>query len=648
MPHQAFHSASSAKQTKKEKPFGLWDSAITPEVLASARRLSDFSFGAGDRVFWIEGRSDRSILFHAEWAKADPARELLPEVNCKAKVGYGGGDFAASGDTVFFCERKSGRIYRASPGELSGRPLAPEFGSAASPVVTSDGRFIAYVHHDDVSDVDRIAVVDSEGKHWPRIFAEGADFYTQPRFSPDGRYFAFVSWNHPNMPWQSSTLSLGRVEYDESGLPRLVQVRRIAGGDGKAVFQPEFSADSRSIFYVSDETGFGHLYLQNIESGKLTAFTNGDEYELGMPNWVQDMRTYGLIDGDRTIVVAVNRRGFVQLHTIDVASRKMELVSELSEYTDINRVVASPDGARILIGASAWNKPASVLGFDFTSRSIRVFARAIDIDFKESDLSKPEAQIWRTSKFEECHGLLYLPANTSYQCSSGKPPLIVHVHGGPTAQAIAKFSLDFQFFTSRGFAVLAMNYRGSTGYGREYMEKLNGNWGVSDVDDAVFGLRHFADAGVIDGERAMIMGGSAGGYTVLQTMVSEPEVFAAGISLYGIANQFALAKDTHKFEAHYNDSLLGPLPEAVEVYRERSPEFHASRIKHPLAIFQGDKDAVVPPNQAEAIVKALSRAGVPHVYHLYEGEGHGFRKMETIKHMYKAIEDFIEQHVLFR
>jgi dipeptidyl aminopeptidase/acylaminoacyl peptidase len=632
---------------KTNKQYGLWQSKITPDLLATARRLSDFNFGAAELVFWLEGRSDRSQIYYADWSQPDAARELSPNVSCKAKLGYGGGDFTTCNNTVFFCERTSGRLFRQNSGDMNPVALTPRFGAIASPVVSPDGRFVAYVHQDE-DDIDRIAVVDAEGKCWPQILESGADFYTQLRFSPDGQSFAFVSWCHPHMPWESSALFVGKLAYTEGGLPRLQQIRKVAGGPGRAVFQPEFSPDSKSLLYVSDESGFGHLYQQDLESGKLRALTSGEDYELGMPNWVQDMRTYALAEGGRTIVTAVNRQGFIQLHTIDWETRKMELVGELADYTEVNRVVASADGTRVLIGASAADKPSVVIGLDLRSRQKRVFARSVDICFAAEDMAKPQAVTWRTDKLEACHGLLYQPASSRYTCSTGKPPLIVLIHGGPTAQATAKFNLEIQYFTSRGYAVLAVNYRGSTGYGRAYMEKLNGQWGVADVDDAVFGLRHFADSGVIDGKRSVIMGGSAGGYTVLQTMVAEPEAFAAGISLYGIANQFALSKDTHKFEAHYNDSLLGPLPEAAAIYRERSPEFHAGKIRRPLAIFQGDQDKVVPKNQAEAIVKGLAKNGVPHIYHVYEGEGHGFRKAETIRHLYTAIESFIQDYVLFR
>jgi dipeptidyl aminopeptidase/acylaminoacyl peptidase len=324
----------------------------------------------------------------------------------------------------------------------------------------------------------------------------------------------------------------------------------------------------------------------------------------------------------------------------------MTPVPELAEYTDLTRICSSPDGKKVLLSVSAWSQPSSLLGFDTETRKKRTFARALDYTIDPKDLSKPHVVTWRTEKLEVCHGLFYSPTNCRFTNSKDKPPLIIHIHGGPTAQALASFNAGFQFFTNRGYAVLAVNHRGSTGYGRAYMEKIKGKWGVIEVADAVFGMRHFADAGLVDASKVVIMGGSAGGFTVLQSLVNEPEVFAAGISLYGISNLFTLAKDTHKFEAFYNDSLIGPLPGASKIYRERSPEFHATKITKPLAIFQGDKDLVVPKNQAEAIVTALGKTGTPFIYHLYEGEGHGFTKPETIKHLYTTIDGFLRENVL--
>jgi dipeptidyl aminopeptidase/acylaminoacyl peptidase len=299
----------------------------------------------------------------------------------------------------------------------------------------------------------------------------------------------------------------------------------------------------------------------------------------------------------------------------------------------------------VFVGSSP-TIPGRIVLYDAERDRSRILARSEGEMTPPDALASCEAISWRSTGDEMAHGLFYPPANPRFT-GPGKPPLVVIVHGGPTSQVKAGWSPDAQFLATRGFAVLYVNYRGGTGYGREYMLKLRGAWGVCDVEDSIGGARHLADAGRVDAGKLVIMGGSAGGFTVLQAMTSHPRAFAAGICLYGVADQFHLAAMTHKFESRYLDTLLGPLPEAAALYRERSPVLHADRIERPLAIFQGAEDRVVPKEQSEMIVAALRRRGVPHEYHLYEGEGHGWRKQETIEHYYAAVEAFLRKHVVF-
>ena len=283
---------------------------------------------------------------------------------------------------------------------------------------------------------------------------------------------------------------------------------------------------------------------------------------------------------------------------------------------------------------------------DLASGLSQVVARSSGETIATTSLAACEAVSWTTAGNKTAHGLLYRPASERFQ-GTGKPPLLVLVHGGPTSQVHAGWHSQAQYFATRGYAVLLVNYRGSTGYGRAYTLELRGNWGICDVEDCISGAKNLGDAGDVDPERTIIMGGSAGGFTVLQVMARHPQAVAAGVSLYGVANQFTLAADTHKFESRYLDSILGPLPEAAAIYRDRSPIFHADGIKRPLADFEGDIDRVGPREQSDEIVAALQRNGTPHEYHIYEGEGHGWRKAETIEHFYKAVEDFLKRHVLF-
>ena len=635
--------------TKERRQYGLWDSPISPASLAEGRRLDGVAWDSdGKTIVWLEGRSGRGVLVAR--SGDDAPRDLTTELSVRAEVGYGGGDFTVHAGHVYFIVHKSGRIYRQSLAGGAAAAITPAFGKAASPVVSPDGRWLAYVHHDDPH--DRIAVVDTEGKLWPQILTAGHDFYMQPRWSADGKLFAWVAWNHPNMPWDGTRLYLADVVATD-GLPRLANTREVAGGDEVAIFQPEFTPDGRYLIYVSDETGWGRMVAHELATGT-TRWLTPDGIEFGVAAWVQDMRTYAVSSDGRTIVAAGSHRGYHRLQTIDVgqafqpdgpAAGRAKPIDGLATYSDVNCIAASPTEAEFAFIASGPKTSPRVVVHNLAKHTTHILARATGETVPEAALADCEAISWPTVD-GEAHGLLFRPVSERFE-GTGRPPLIALIHGGPTSQVRAGWRAEAQFFATRGYAVLFVNYRGSTGYGRDYMLKLRGNWGICDVEDAVSGTRHLADKGEIDRERTVIMGGSAGGFTVLQTLVSEPEAFTAGISLYGVANQFSLAADTHKFESRYLDTMLGPLPEAAAVYRERSPVFHAARIRRPLAVFQGGIDTVVPKDQAESIVEALRRNGTPHIYHVYEDEGHGWRKRETIEHFYRAVDDFLRRFLIF-
>lgn len=629
---------------KIQRPYGWWSSPITPRSLAEDRRLEGACWDSdGRRLVWLEGRSGRGVLVVQSAADEAP-RELAPELDIRAEVGYGGGDFAVHGGHVYFVVHKTGRIYRQSLDGGSARPITPPFGKAASPAISPDGRWVVYVHHDD-DDVDRLGIVDAEGKRWPQVLALGNDFYMQPRWSPDGARLAWIAWDHPNMPWDGTQLVVAPVQIDGDSMPRLGPSRVAAGGADVAIFQPEFTPDGRGVFYVSDESGWGRIALMDLESGD-RRWLSDDGAEYGAPAWVQGMRTYAISADGRFVVAARNDRGFFRLERIEVESGQVVPVEALDDYTDLSQVCASPQGECVAVLASGSKIPARIIEHDFATHATRIVARSSAESVPQAALAGCEAISWLSCDGEIAQGLYYAPASDRYE-GVGKPPLVVQIHGGPTSQSRAGWNSQAQFFATRGYAVLLVNYRGSSGYGRNYMLKLRGNWGVCDVEDATSGARHLADAGRIDPERTVILGGSAGGFTVLQVMTQMPEAFTAGICLYGVANQFHLAAETHKFEAHYLDSLLGPLPEASRIYRERSPLYFADRIKRPLAIFQGEIDRVVPRQQSDSIVEALRRSGTPHLYQVYEGEGHGWRKRETIEHFYRTVEAFLREYLLF-
>ncbi|MEW6048055.1 MAG: S9 family peptidase, partial [Bacillota bacterium] len=491
---------------------------------------------------------------------------------------------------------------------------------------------------------------------WPQKLAEGDDFYMQPAWHPSGRVLAFVSWRHPNMPWDGTRLHLAHLNGADpaSGeLPRVVRLETVAGSDRVATFQPAFSPDGRWLAYVSDESGWPNVYLYDLEQKK-AAPAHPEPADHGVPAWRQGARTLAWSADSRRLYFLRNDQAFTQLWAYDVERRHAARVGgpdggPLSPYTALHQIAASPDGEQLAVLASSSGIPWRVLTVEpglAGAVQVKVWRRSEAEDLPPAWFSRPEPRRWATAGGQDAFGLYYPPANPGFR-GEGRPPLIVRVHGGPTAQASAEWNPAIQFFTSRGYAVLEVNYRGSTGYGRAYMDALKGNWGVYDVEDAVSGARAMSEAGLADPERLVIMGGSAGGYTVLRALITHPGFFRAGICLFGVANLFTLAAETHKFEERYMDSMIGPLPQAAALYRERSPIFFADRIQDPVAIFQGDEDQVVPKNQSDSVVEVLRRRGVAHEYHVYQGEGHGWRKRETIEAYYASVESFLRRHVIF-
>jgi dipeptidyl aminopeptidase/acylaminoacyl peptidase len=540
---------------------------------------------------------------------------------------------------AYFCS--GGRIYRKSLYEGEAEAITPGFGHVASPQVSPDGRWVLFVHS--YEEDDCLAIVDVRGSMWPQKVVQGADFYMQPVWHPKSEHVAWVSWDHPRMPWDGSRLGIAAVEHGGSGVATLGEETIVAGGPSVSVFQPAFSPDGRYLSYVSDLSGWYNLYLYDTETEEESSLVVA-QAELAKPAWVQGMRTYAWSPDSKTIYYSRNQHGVFALWSVNVETRETGPVEALSPYTHTSQVNTSPSGHVAVIASSA-RIPPRVVVYDPGSEDVRVMAHA-DTEMTPSEiLSEPQPISWEMEA-GPVHGLLYMPKDDRYD-SSGRPPLIVMVHGGPTSQSLAEYSSKVQFLATRGYAILELNYRGSTGYGRDYRNELRGQWGIVDVDDAVAGVRYLVERGLVDEEKLVIMGGSAGGYSVLQALIRYPGVFKAGVCLYGVTNLFTLAVDTHKFEKHYLDSLVGPLPEEARRYRERSPIFHADRIEDPVAIFQGEEDRVVPVQQAETIVEALRRNGVPHEYHLYSEEGHGWRKAKTIERFYQSLEEFLKQHVLF-
>ena len=458
------------------------------------------------------------------------------------------------------------------------------------------------------------------------VLAGGHDFFCSARLSPDANRMVWLAWDHPNMPWNGTTLYL--AEIDAKGAP--VGVRAIAGGVSESVFQPEWSPDSNEIVFASDRTGWWNLYAYDVANA-VTRPLCPMTAEFGMPQWNLGMSTYAFA-GARRIVCAYTQGGLGQLATLDLASGSLQAIE--TGFTEFGSIQAEPN--RVVFRGGAPDRPTSIVTLDLQTRQYRVLKQATDLldrtDLHVANyLTKVEPVEFPTTGNKTAFGLFYPPHNPEYTGGADeRPPLLVKCHGGPTYSASSTLNLGIQFWTSRGIAVLDVNYGDSTGFGREYRERLHLAWGVVDVDDAVNGAKFLAERGSIDPARAVVSGGSAGGYTTLAALAFR-DFFQGGASYYGISDVAALARDTHKFESRYLDWLIGPYPQEEARYRERSPVHHVERLSKPVIFFQGDEDAVVPPNQAEMMVEALRRKGGPVGYFLFAGEQHGFRKAGNIQ-----------------
>lgn len=592
----------------------------------------------GQTLVWLERRgADTCLVCRQRGELAD--RDVATHRAVRARVFYGGGDFTLDRGTIYYVG-DGDRLCAQSLDGGPGRDLTPAQGHPASPAVSRDGRWVVYVHTD--GSTDRLAIVDSDGDLWPQSLVSGADFYMQPSWHPNGRQLAWVEWDSPNMAWDGCRLMLGTLRRVRGGAPILDDRQILAGGPDTAVFQPTFSPNGRFLAYASDEAGCSQLWLHDLQTDERRCLTPDDAGDVASPGWVQGLCVMGFSADSRSLHFSrvFEARRQVWSCDLDLNGGTIKPLEALSEYTDVSHLACSPRGAEIAIVGSSSVLPERIV--TVRANKARVQKRASSESLLPESLALGESICWQTATQDLVHGLLYPAPGVT-----GAAPLLVMIHGGPTSQDRLGFDIETQYWASRGWSVLCVNYRGSTGYGRAYMTCLRGQWGVYDVEDAVSGARHLIDTGRADPDRLAIMGGSAGGFTVLRTMALHPGLFRAAICRYGVSNLFSLTRTTHKFEARYTDLLIGPLPDAADRYRERSPVFSADALRDPVAIFQGDEDEVVPKDQSDEIVASLAERGIPHQYHVYEGEGHGWRRPETKEAYISAVESFLEQHVLF-
>ncbi len=524
--------------------------------------------------------------------------------------------------TVWFSNYADQRIHTLEPGGEP-KPLTPEAAHryADTALDKPRGRLLA-VREDHSGAGEAVnAVVSIDLKTGAQqVLADGADFYSDPRLSPDGAAVCWLEWRHPDMPWDAAELWTATVRPDGG----FQNARRIAGGPTESIVQPRWSPDGRLCF-VSDSNGWWNLYrLEN--DGRITHLLDR-RAEFAYPQWVFDWSTYAFEDAD-TIWCAFHTTDGWKLGRLDAESGALEEIE--STYTDLSSLSAEP-GTLVFDGGSP-TEPTAVVAMDTATRKFRTLRQASSLDAElRRYISVPEAIEFPTEGGLTAHAFHYPPRNPDFEAANGeKPPLIVISHGGPTAQASPTLDLRKAYWTSRGFALVDVNYGGSTGYGRAYRERLAGQWGVVDVDDCVNAALYLVREGKADADKLIIRGGSAGGFTTLAALAFR-DVFGAGASHYGVADLEALARDTHKFESRYLDKLIGPYPEQKALYEQRSPVHHVDGFDAPVIFLQGAEDKIVPPEQADAMVDALRRRGLPVGYLLFDGEQHGFRQADNIK-----------------
>ncbi len=629
-------------ERKVTLPYGTWPSPVTPGLVSQRVRFEDVQWAKeGQALVWVEGRSSSSVLVAQP---IDGARyDLTDNQTPRGGVGYGGGVFEASrtGDQLVFADR-DGRLFRRGLLPSPPQPITPAIGQpaggVASPAISPDGRWVAYVYSDGKADL--IGLVDAAGQGWPLQLARGADFYMQPAWHPHGDRLAWVEWDQPNMPWDGTRVRLARLEGTPPGI---ISMETVGGGPDTPAQQPLFSPDGRWLSFIEEAGEWPDLVLLDLQTGRRHTLVEGQGFDLAAPAWVQGIRTTGWSPDSQRLYYLRYDGPRASLWWADVPGGKVNRI-DTTPYTWLTQISTAPAGLGVAMIASAADQPEVIVRWD--GSRLLVMAHSTPATFDPACFPIPREITWQGQDNAPVHGLYYPPTNPGYT-GRGLPPAILSIHGGPTSLAPDRFNPEAAYFASRGFAYVVVNYRGSTGYGRSYRHAMRKRWGDVDVEDSASCARSLAALGLADPHQLAIMGGSAGGYTVLNTLIRYPGLFKAGICLYGVTRLYGLDTDTHKFEQHYNVTMVGALPEAAERYHAWSPVFHAGNIRDALYIFQGSEDKVVPPNQAESIVSALREKGIPHKYRLYEGEGHGFRKTENVADFLKETERFLVEQMLY-
>jgi len=580
-------------------------------------------------IYWCEMRPSEKGRYVIVKHSADKGTfDVTPSpFNVRTRVHeYGGGSYGVFRNEVFFTNFVDQKIYKMKLGEKP-KPITVE-----TELRHADFEFdyvrqrLICVREDHIEQgkeaKNTIVSMSLQGEDVETI-ACGNDFYSSPRISPNGEYLAYLSWNHPNMPWDRTVLWMGKLSKD-GALDEIIQINK---NTNESILQPSWSPDN-ILYFVSDRNNWWNIYRwKDCEVKAIFP----EEAEFAEAPWIFAQSNYDF-ESENRMICSYTKNGLWKIVRLNTKTGKHETIE--TPYTYISSLRTSKNYA-IFIGASPI-ETESIVKLDLKKLRTEVLKRSSEITVDSDYLSQPSPIEFPTEKGQTAYGIFYKPRNKDYKAPSGTlPPLLVYVHGGPTATVYATMFFGVQFWTSRGFGVLEVNYGGSTGYGRDYRERLRGQWGIVDVDDSVNAAKYLVDRGEVDKEKLAIRGGSAGGYTTINSLTFR-DFFKAGASYFGISNLETFAADTHKFESRYLEFLVGPYPEKIDLYRQRSAINFLNQLDVPMIIFQGLEDKIVPPNQAELIVEALRKRGKPVAYLTFEGEQHGFRQAENIKRSLEA------------
>jgi len=614
---------------KNKKPHNI-NQPVDVSQLAERERISDVQWGSQiDQIIVSKSINGRGSLFLV--GVSDVEDELTPNYDVRGSVGYGGGEFHTRGQNLVFCTSE-GQIFFRDINEGRNVLISDLKGGVASPRISPNGKWIMYVFSD--GETDLIAINNSTGLGWPRQLVRGADFYMQPDWHPNGEFFAWTEWDHPSMPWDASVVKIGEV----GGMQlQLFSETWIAGGVDQAAHQPIFSPDGKWLSYIQRNGEWDDLVLYSLKDKQTTTLIRGDAFHLCTPAWIQGIRTYGWDAESQNIFYLKYHDAKSTLWIANIKSGQSTQI-KTDPYTWFSQISISPIKNSICLLASSPKHLKRVVKWE--RENFRDISKTQE-SIPEDSIPFPQHISIKSSDNAEIFGLLYLPSRIMDE--NANLPLIVDIHGGPTGQRNYSYAIEPAFFTTRGYAVVQVNYRGSFGYGYRYQDALKYKWCIYDVEDAISICDYFVKGGIADKNRLFIIGSSSGGTTVLNALIHFPHYFKAAICCYGVSDLIADAEQTHKFESNYHRFLIGDLIKDRKRFEDRSPINHIDQIVDPVALFHGGRDKVVSPSQTEQIAENLHRRGIPYIFQLYPNEGHGFREPATIQDYFHQSITFLER-----